>query len=1162
MSLPPPPRAANAGAGSGSGGAAKTPHWLYRIEHDETSTILRASSQYAQRGFDPTLHLKKQTAVAASQAHHRDRSGSPTGGGRGGRGRRGFENSTLTRVPTQYVNTTTGRSLTTEKPFSRPSTSAQQRPPSTAGPELLGAVSLRRAAAEAKGETVTDKRLLLAPSLGGGGHGRGARPDHSDAALDAALGLSPRRHGGPAVEPSRVPLSKLKGVVHHPVGSQLVDRQLWEEAHADPHATLAAATRRGGADDANFADAPDRERMELPRASDVLKRYKMFTVRPDAPQGRNLDALMNPSSLHTDAAALNLPPGVLVADGRARLARSGTTAAVGPPADAVAARLLPAGATSHAILQNRMGSTVMGGEPLPRGGSGLVVGDLLVGHDALTPATLVAAKWGRIAKTTYGKAPGEPCRLRCEMQPLYYESFIADMGRILPGAFDFTPDVQPAVFVVDIGSVNAAVHGYRASNVPPPEIGDGPEGVQEADEAGGGESADDGDGGGGSSSSPRKGGGSRFGLTDVASAKKGGGPLVEDDMRARRARLKKKKKQKTASVPSQADVRRAELRMAMDAGKEKANELLIALARDGSDAALERLVSRGYKIDYNPSPWYVQMAEKTDKRRAEARARTFVEDGAGRGGGGGGGGGEVGAAETTGPPPPGRSTVGYSGAAADADGGDADGGGAPSASKKKAPEIFVLPDINFVDPNGDTALMHAARNGWIDCAMLLLRFGADHYRKNDRGQTAFDLARAESNTASVALHIHIPGAAERKRRAAKLAQMLDDRTVLVCAQKGDLRRLQYLVDDCGHPVNAVNVYGMTPLHFAVIRKDLGMMDYLSERGADVNARNNLGQTPLSLILDMPSTEKNLQARLLAALKSGDRTRAEAAAAKANAAADAAQAAEHERHLIRALKTATKGTTAAKAVHLGLSHVHDPSFCPPPGTVLPPSDPMGYHSRPSAALTAAVGGGGHGGHDGHAPYGHTSSAPSADPSLLPAPRPIPTAMKQEAMKTAGALAESWNRHVLNFMALQQKEARIRDAQRSIAAREVADDVEAARRRFAATANASRRGGPEASAAAAGGAGHEDLGFGGGSHHHHMGGRGGPLVALPPLPAPAQAATAAALGAATARDVSSAMQRGLSDPGTLQRAEVELRRAPIPAADSQKFEAWARMRFGAL
>jgi len=650
------------------------------------------------------------------------------------------------------------------------------------------------------------------------------------------------------------------------------------------------------------------------------------------------------------------------------------------------------GGLSRAIIQNRLGSTtgLANGVQLPRGGSGLVVGDLNISHNQLAPATLIAAKWGRIASTTYAKVPAEPCSLRCELQPVYYESFLSDLDAALgAGRFEFRVDVSPAVFLVDVGSANEAAHGHRQGNVPPAPFGGGAQadggssGTQATGEDGG---ASDTDGADDEAAGGR--GGAMLSLADVS---RSGACGELDDTAA--SKLRRRKRRKARKIMSEDDVRRGELRLAMEEGKVKANEQLLDLADQGNDYAIQRLMRKGWLIKYDPHPLYMQLAEKARAAKLESRAANLATDDS-----------------------PGRQEreIGD-------DGSDEEGGRdgrprrrnqaaqQPSSSARK-PEVFVLPDINVVDLEGNTPLMRAARHGMIDACIALLREGADFRRKNARGQTAYDLAKAESNMASLALQMGVPGAPERKRRAAKLVQLLDNRTVLGCAQKGDLRRLQFLVDEQGHPVNASNQYGMTPLHFAVIRRDVAMIRFLSERGASITARNNLGQTPVSIVLD--AVGDVLQARLLEALNAGDAIRAAQEQQRLNAQREGEELAAEERKMVAELKTFTRGTTAARAVQAAFPYAvaRPPAFGPPPGSApidaseittvrgtLPASKQ--YNKRPPTALTSLVPASVSG---GALPAGAKGSAATSSQLLGTSRQSVP-------LQDNGALVESWNRH---------------------------------------------------------------------------------------------------------------------------------------------------------
>ena len=322
-------------------GGSKKPLWLYRIQNDELSTILRASSNYARHGYDPTLAKQKERLTTASNPTHRRR--------------KQFENTMLTggSVPIQYINKTTGRSLLTSLPHDRPITGI--RPPSPTGKELLQSIEVREQMKQNKAK------------------------DNSDAIITAALGPSDASKI-PKIEPSRIPLSQIKGLVHHPVADQLVTLPPHLFPHAadynnDDHYSTShrrnSLTTIGGHEGSVDDDPPDKDRLTLPKASDVLKRYKMFTVRTDPAPNRNLNALLNPPTIDPKKHNTPVKPAAMVASGRAQLLRSGTTTNIAPDTDARPAGTLPTGATSHAILQNRMGNTHLGGDTLPRGGSGI-----------------------------------------------------------------------------------------------------------------------------------------------------------------------------------------------------------------------------------------------------------------------------------------------------------------------------------------------------------------------------------------------------------------------------------------------------------------------------------------------------------------------------------------------------------------------------------------------------------------------------------------------------------------------------------------------------------------------------------------------------------------------------------------------------------------------
>ncbi len=91
---------------------------------------------------------------------------------------------------------------------------------------------------------------------------------------------------------------------------------------------------------------------------------------------------------------------------------------------------------------------------------------------------------------------------------------------------------------------------------------------------------------------------------------------------------------------------------------------------------------------------------------------------------------------------------------------------------------------------------------------------------------------------------------------------IDVKSLNLAAEGGHLETLQYLIGERADLVNATDNYGDTPLHAAVYG-GLHVVQYLKENGADIDAKNNRGQTPLEVALELNKSDiihslKNLQ----------------------------------------------------------------------------------------------------------------------------------------------------------------------------------------------------------------------------------------------------------------------------------------------------------------
>lgn len=142
--------------------------------------------------------------------------------------------------------------------------------------------------------------------------------------------------------------------------------------------------------------------------------------------------------------------------------------------------------------------------------------------------------------------------------------------------------------------------------------------------------------------------------------------------------------------------------------------------------------------------------------------------------------------------------------------------------------------------DGRTALHCAAVGGQVKTCQFLINAGCSLQKRDCRGKTPYDLAcitlkRTEDNHPRI---VHF-----RKCRA-----MTSFVSIFAAAKNGDFDRVEHIVSGKPAMARSQNAYGMTSMHFAVMKNYVKIAELLSRVGGlgVWECRNNIGQTPLDL----------------------------------------------------------------------------------------------------------------------------------------------------------------------------------------------------------------------------------------------------------------------------------------------------------------------------
>ncbi len=146
----------------------------------------------------------------------------------------------------------------------------------------------------------------------------------------------------------------------------------------------------------------------------------------------------------------------------------------------------------------------------------------------------------------------------------------------------------------------------------------------------------------------------------------------------------------------------------------------------------------------------------------------------------------------------------------------------------ETPALINQPDAAF----GATPLHWAALRGHAEATKLLLAQGANVNARNKQGETPLQVAERAKHSAVVQL---------LKGAAAPIQELVD------AVRDGEIAKLKQLISENHGLLNQKDPrFGGTPLHWAALKGNPEIVEYLISQGADKGAINQNGETPLQV----------------------------------------------------------------------------------------------------------------------------------------------------------------------------------------------------------------------------------------------------------------------------------------------------------------------------
>lgn len=176
---------------------------------------------------------------------------------------------------------------------------------------------------------------------------------------------------------------------------------------------------------------------------------------------------------------------------------------------------------------------------------------------------------------------------------------------------------------------------------------------------------------------------------------------------------------------------------------------------------------------------------------------------------------------------------------------------------------FVVVGLVFFKQNALGAAIYE-RDSKV--AALLLEMRADPNARDARGNTP--LADAAWNGDALMVRVLLEkGADPNEQQKGAFQGLMPSGTALAVAASAGRTEICEALMDAGADVNAQNAYGQTPLVAGLAHGDISCALMLIEHGADVNSRGGLGETPLMFLMPFDTDNDPAAHRVLEALLS-------------------------------------------------------------------------------------------------------------------------------------------------------------------------------------------------------------------------------------------------------------------------------------------------------